>query len=118
MWQRNKNTTVYANTSPSLDKGGSVNGTDSPGGSFGKSVSYVNDNQFSNTNTGAGAGRYHPRHLYGRRGRTQGPQTQGGTSGGFNKLAGSWIGSSPNSSGRTPSIAGIFTGQGNPGGAY
>lgn len=110
-WKRNSNSSVYADTDSSLGGGGSVSGTSSPGGSFGKPVNYVNDSPFSNTSTGATAGKYHPRHLYGRRGHTQGAQTQGGSGGGFNRLGGggSWTGSSPNSGG-TPNIKGIFTG--------
>ena len=129
-FQRNKNSSVYANTSASLGGGGSVGGTDSPGGSLGKTVEYANDNPFSDTNTKPG-GSYHPRRLYGRRGHTQGAQTGGGTyhqggfsgttasaGSGFNKLAtGSWIGSGKGGP-PTPSVSSLFTGQGAPGGAY
>lgn len=125
MWQRNKNNSIYANTSASSGGGGSVSGTSSPGGALGKSVSYVNDNPFSDTNTKPG-GAYHPRRLYGRRGRTQGAQTKGfsgggfspGGQGGFNRLAsGSWTGSGGGGP-STPSIGGIFTGMSNPGSVY
>ena len=127
-WNNRKNSTYYANTSAASDSGGSVGGTKSPGGSLGKTVQMVNDNPFSDTNTGATAGRYHPRRLYGRRGRTQGAQTQGGNfsgggfspggKGGFNRLAsGSWTGSGGGGP-ATPSIGGIFTGMSNPGSVY
>jgi hypothetical protein len=133
MFQRNKNSTIYADTSSSSGGGGSVGGTSSPGGSMGKTVSYVNDNPFSDTNTKPG-GSYHPRRLYGRRGHTQGAQTGGGAkagggsyanggfssagTGGFNKLAtGSFTGVSGTSP-SIPSISSLFTGQGAQGGAY
>lgn len=89
MWNRNKNTSIYANTSSASDGGGTVGGTSSPGGSFGKPVNYVNDSPFSNTNNEFSNHPFHPRRLYGRRGHAQGAQNMGG---GFSRLFGGYRG--------------------------
>jgi len=112
MWNRRKNSSIYSSTSDASGGGGTVSGTKSPGGSFGKEVNYASDAPFStNSNVarpfggfGMGSGSFNAKdagqnggavnlnsgrkfrpHLYGRRGRQEGPQGGGG---GFARLGG------------------------------
>jgi hypothetical protein len=115
MWQRNKDTSVYASTSPALGGGGFVSGTQSPGGSDpAHAISYVNNSPWAATNNTMSLNRYHPRHLYGRRGHTQGGLGGGGGSslGGFSKLLGGGMTGGTINTGTAVKGASLFNGTG------
>lgn len=98
MWQKNQNSGYSTGDDPFGVNAGTFAqaATQKPGGSDpANKVSYVNSSPWSATNNTSSLNQYHPKHLYGRRGRTQGGQGAGGggstsgvQGGGFNKLSG------------------------------
>jgi len=93
--------------------------TRTPGGSGpAKSIQYVNSSPWSASNNTVSLNQYHPKHLYGRRGRTQGGQGAGGggssfgahSGTGFNQLSGGNISAGTINHGPAPSTRGLFSG--------
>lgn len=119
MWQRNQNSGFAVNDDPfGVNKGlQSSQAQQKPGGSDpAHAISYVNSSPWSAANNTSSLNRYHPKHLYGRRGRTQGGQGAGGggsASGvqgaGFGKLTGGNISTGTIGMG-SPNPHGLFSG--------